>query len=60
MEDSLEEVLLKNNVEPQVFAYKCDDKMDNIPAPLPNSIFRMACIGKSGSGKSNLIQALNQ
>tara|TARA_R110002126_G_scaffold279322_1_gene426198 strand:+ start:3154 stop:3939 length:786 start_codon:yes stop_codon:yes gene_type:complete len=62
MEDDslLEEVLLKNNVEPQVFAYKCDDKMEGIPSPLPNSIFRMACIGKSGSGKSNLVQALTQ
>jgi hypothetical protein len=61
MDDTLlNEVELKNNVEPQVFAYKCDDKMENIPAPLPDGIFRFACIGKSGSGKSNLIQALTQ
>ena len=61
MDDTiLNEVELKNNVEPQVFEYKCDDKMEGIPAPLPDGIFRMACIGKSGSGKSNLIQALTQ
>ena len=61
MDDTLlNEVELKNNVEPQVFQYKCDDKMEGIPAPLPDGIFRMACIGKSGSGKSNLIQALTQ
>ena len=56
----LEEVEIKNAVEPQVFQYKCDDKIENIPYPLPDSIFRMACIGRSGSGKSNLIQALTQ
>jgi hypothetical protein len=56
----LEEVEIKNAVEPQVFKYKCDDKIEDIPYPLPDTIFRMACIGRSGSGKSNLIQALTQ
>ena len=60
MDDTLNEVELKNNIEPQVFQYKCDDKMEGIPQPLPDGIFRLACIGKSGSGKSNLIQALTQ
>ena len=60
MENELEEEEIKNPVEPQVFKYACDDEMENIPYPLPASIFRMACIGKSGSGKSNLIQALTQ
>ena len=61
MDDTLlNEVELKNYLDPQVFQYKCDDKMDNIPQPLPDGIFRLACIGKSGSGKSNLIQALTQ
>ena len=61
MEDTiLNEVELKNNIEPQIFTYKCDDKMEGIPQPLPDGIFRLACIGKSGSGKSNLIQALTQ
>ena len=58
--NELEEIEIKNAVEPQVFQYKCDDKIENIPYPLPDSIFRMACIGRSGSGKSNLIQALTQ
>ena len=58
--DELEEVMIKDAVEPQVFKYKCDDKIDGVPYPLPAEIFRMACIGKSGSGKSNLVQALTQ
>ena len=58
--DELEEVEIKNAVEPQVFKYACDDEIDGIPYPLPASIFRMACIGKSGSGKSNLVQALTR
>jgi len=58
--ENLEEIEIKNHIEPQVFKYVCDDKLEDIPAPLPSSIFRMACIGKSGSGKSNLIQALTQ
>ena len=60
MDETLNEVELKNYLEPQVFQYKCDDKMEGIPQPLPDGIFRLACIGKSGSGKSNLIQALTQ
>ena len=62
MEDftELQEVEIKNPVEPQVFKYHCDDTIENIPYPLPDSIFRMACIGRSGSGKSNLIQSLTQ
>ena len=58
--NELEEIEIKNAVEPQVFQYKCDDKINDVPYPLPDSIFRMACIGRSGSGKSNLIQALTQ
>ena len=58
--DKLEEIQIKDYIEPQVFKYVCDDKMEGVPYPLPSSIFRMACIGKSGSGKSNLIQALTQ
>ena len=58
--DKLEEIEIKNYIEPQVFKYSCDDKIEGVPYPLPDSIFRMACIGKSGSGKSNLIQSLTQ
>tara|TARA_R110002153_G_scaffold83255_1_gene209499 strand:- start:1217 stop:1585 length:369 start_codon:yes stop_codon:yes gene_type:complete len=58
--DDIEEVVIKNSVEPQVFAYSCDDKIEGVPHPCPDSIFRLAAIGRSGSGKSNLIQALTQ
>ena len=54
----LEEIEIKNAVEPQVFKYKCDDKIEDIPYPLPDTIFRMACIGRSGSGTTNLIKDL--
>ena len=60
MEEFLEETEIKNAVEPAVFKYKCDDEIDGIPYPLPSSIFRMGLIGRSGSGKSNLVQALTQ
>lgn len=60
MDSELEEIEIKDAIEPQVFKYACDDQIEGIPKPLPNQIFRMACIGKSGSGKSNLIQALTQ
>ena len=58
--DKVEEVEIKNAIEPQVFRYACDDEISDVTYPLPKAIFRMACIGKSGSGKSNLIQALTQ
>jgi len=60
MDDNLEENDLKQPVELQKFHYSCDDEMTDIPYPLPAGIFRMACIGKSGSGKSSLIQSLTQ
>jgi len=60
MDELLEEKEIKNHVTPAVFKYKCDDKMEDIPYPLPDSIFRMGLIGRSGSGKSNLVQALTQ
>ena len=60
MDELLEEKEIKNHVTPAVFKYKCDDKMEGIPYPLPDTIFRMGLIGRSGSGKSNLVQALTQ
>ena len=58
--NDISEIKIKNAVEPAVFAYSCDDKIPDIPYPCPDSIFRLACIGRSGSGKSNLIQHLTQ
>ena len=61
MEDKLEELKIKNSVEPAVFKFSCDDEMEGIPYPLPSQMpFRMGCIGRSGSGKSNLVQYLTQ
>tara|TARA_R110001592_G_scaffold194974_2_gene442607 strand:- start:6187 stop:6966 length:780 start_codon:yes stop_codon:yes gene_type:complete len=60
MDELLEEKEIKNAVEPAVFKYACDDEIENIPYPLPSGIFRMGLIGRSGSGKSNLVQSLTQ
>ena len=60
MDEFLEEKQIKNAVEPAVFKYKCDDEIEDIPYPLPAGIFRMGLIGRSGSGKSNLVQSLTQ
>ena len=58
--DDIEEIDLKNPVEVQQYKYSCDDKLEDVPRPLPDSIFRMGLIGRSGSGKSSLIQSLTQ
>mgnify|MGYP003149974560 CR=1 FL=1 len=48
----------------QKYNFKCDDIIcENIPPPLPGSNegwFRMAIIGKSGSGKTNLTRFLTE
>ena len=59
-EDQLEEINLKDPVEVQSYKYSCDMDMKDIPKPLPCGIFRMGIIGRSGSGKSNLVQSLTQ
>ena len=61
---SLEEELVENPAEVKKYAFKCDDIIDNdIPNPLPGKEegwFRMAIIGKSGSGKTNLVRCLTE
>lgn len=43
------------------YNFNCDDIIDpNIPPPLPKSWFRMGLIGKSGSGKTNLLRNLTE
>ncbi len=59
-EDQLEEINLKDPVEVQSYKYSCDMDMKDIPKPLPSGVFRMGIIGRSGSGKSNLVQSLTQ
>ena len=61
---SLEELDVENPAEVKKYAFKCDDIIDeNIPNPLPGKEegwFRMAVIGKSGCGKTNLVRCLTE
>ena len=61
---SLTEEELIDSVDIKKFNFKCDDIIDcDIPQPLPGSNegwFRMAIIGKSGSGKTNLLRCLTE
>jgi hypothetical protein len=60
----LQEHKLKDPLEVSPFKMSCDDIIcKNIKYPLPGakeSFFRMAVVGSSGSGKSNLVQNLTQ
>ena len=61
---SIEEIDIKGCPELKKFNFNCDDVIDpEIPPPLPGSNegwFRMAVIGKSGSGKTNLLRCLTE
>ena len=61
---SIEEIPIKDAVEPQKYNFSCDDVIDpDIPHPLPGSDcgwMRLAIIGKSGSGKTNLLRYLTE
>ena len=61
---SIEEIKIKDCVEPCKYNFSCDDVIhEDIPHPLPGSKegwFRMAIIGKSGSGKTNLLRYLTE
>lgn len=61
---SLTEQSIKDNISVEPFKMTCDDVIcRSIKHPLPGSKvgwFRMAIIGASGSGKSNLVQNLTQ
>jgi len=60
----IEEIKIKDCVEPCKYNFSCDDVIHpDIPHPLPGSDsgwFRMAIIGKSGSGKTNLLRYLTE
>ena len=60
----VEEIPIKDAVEPQKYNFSCDDVIDpDIPHPLPGSDCgwaRIAIIGKSGSGKTNLLRYLTE
>lgn len=61
---SLTEIDVDGSADVTKYNFKCDDVIDeNIPNPLPGKEegwFRMAIIGKSGSGKTNLVRCLTE
>jgi len=61
---SITEVKIKNCPEVEKYNFKCDDVIsEDIPYPLAGKNegwFRMAIIGKSGSGKTNLLRFLTE
>ena len=62
--NNVEEIKIKDCVEPQKYNFSCDDVIHpDIPHPLPGSDcgwYRLAIIGKSGSGKTNLLRYLTE
>jgi len=58
---NIEEIDTKNDIELSGYKFNCDDIIcDKIPYPLPNKTFKMALIGRSGSGKTNLLRNLSE
>jgi len=58
---NIEEVDTKNNIQLTGYNFLCDDVIsDSIPYPLPRTTFKMALVGKSGSGKTNLLRNLSE
>ena len=51
----------KNDIELTGYNFTCDDTIcDKIKYPLPNKTFKIGIIGKSGSGKTNLLRNLTE
>lgn len=58
---NIEEIDTKNEIQLTGYNFLCDDTIsENIPYPLPNKTFKIALIGKSGSGKTNLLRNLTE
>ncbi len=58
---NIEEVNTNNDIELTGYKFNCDDVIcDKIKYPLPRTTFKMALIGKSGSGKTNLLRNLSE
>ena len=57
----LEEVNTNNDIELSSYKFDCDDIIcPNIKYPLPQTTFKIGIIGKSGSGKTNLLRNLTE
>ena len=57
----LEEVNTNNDIELSSYKFDCDDIIcPNIKYPLPQTTFKIGIIGKSGSGKTNLLRKLTE
>lgn len=57
----LEEINTNNNIELTKYNFLCDDIICNkIKYPLPNTTFKIGIIGKSGSGKTNILRNLTE
>jgi len=53
---NIQEIKLDKHITVSKFNFTCDEKVDGIPAPLPNILnFFMLIVGRPGSGKSNLL-----
>jgi GTPase SAR1 family protein len=58
---NIEEVNTANDIELSGYKFNCDDVIcDKIKYPLPNKTFKIGIIGKSGSGKTNLLRNLTE
>jgi len=58
---NVEEVNTNNDIELSGYKFNCDDVIcDKIKYPLPNKTFKIGIIGKSGSGKTNLLRNLTE
>ena len=57
----IEEIDTKNEIQLSPYKFDCDDIIcDKIPYPLPNTTFKIGIIGRSGSGKTNLLRNLTE
>ena len=58
---NVEEVNTNNDIELTGYKFDCDDIIcDKIKYPLPRTTFKIGIIGKSGSGKTNLLRNLTE
>ena len=58
---NVEEINTKNDIELSKYKFNCDDIIcSNIKYPLPNKTFKIGIIGKSGSGKTNLLRNMTE